>query len=150
MKHSPDRSSRPRRAATILASLLLTASLAGVAPASSAAAAPFSCWQTSYRAATFNILGQVTHGATSQLRWCANNATHRISAVYPVASHQESILWNWVGWNGNYTLGGVGNTYYTNYIKGTFKECAAYCFNSASNWVKITVYPNGTYTVSGK
>lgn len=129
--------------ATLLASMLSVVVLAG----SASAATP--CYSLARRAATTNVLGQVTHAVTNEIYFCSNTATGRLTYVQTRATHQEAYLWNWVSWNGNFKQGGVGYTSFTYYIQGSFKECASYCFNSASNYVKITVYANGTYAVSG-
>lgn len=98
------------------------------------------------RSATKNALGQVVHGVIGEVTFCVNSKTGKISSVTTRKEHVEDYLWNWNGWNGNVNTGGVGSTSFSFYIKGTFKECAAYCFHSASNWLKITVRANGSAT----
>ena len=98
------------------------------------------------RSATKNALGQVVHGVIGEVTFCVNSKTGKITSVTTRKEHVEDYLWNWNGWNGNVNTGGVGSTSFSFYIKGTFKECAAYCFHSASNWLKITVRANGSAT----
>lgn len=140
--------SRPKRlVAGLFTAVLMTIGLVAVAPAASADT--IVCYDIARGATTTNVLGQVTHGVTNEVLWCVNRTRGTLSSVQTRATHRESYLWNWVGWNGNFKQGGVGYTSFTYYVQGSFKECAAYCFNSASNWLKITVYANGTYYASG-
>jgi hypothetical protein len=137
-----------RRRAAALATATAAASVASVVALAAPASASTACHDLAFQSASRNVLGQVTHGVTNEIYWCGDASTGKISYVKTLATHQESYLWNWVGWNGNYKLGGVGYGSFTYSITGTFKECAAYCFNSASNTVRFTVYANGGYTVT--
>lgn len=109
-------------------------------PAQAVAIGTVACETKSMRHATYNAFGQITHGVTNSVKVCAKLHPYGWRLLEPTtsASHQEAYLWNWVGWNGNYKSGGAGTTSFTYYVKGTFKECASYCFHSASNWVKQT------------
>jgi hypothetical protein len=119
----------------ILGALGLAAS-----PANAVTIGTVACESRSMRGATYNFLGQTVHWVTNSVRVCAQLTSYGWRFVAPTVnkSHQEEYLWNWVGWNGNYTSGGAGATSFTYYIRGTFKECTGTCFNSASNWVKQT------------
>ena len=133
-----------RLALAVAASLF---AITGIVAGTAAPASASTCYDVAKRHASYNVLGQVTHGVTNEIYFCVSSG--KISYTQTRASHQESYLWNWVDWNGNFKQGGVGSTYFTYFIQGDFKECAAYCFNTANDWVKITVYSNGTYVSSG-
>ncbi len=130
-------------AATVALGLLVGVAGVSVAPAS--AAGTIRCYDMAFANNTKNVFGQTTHGVTNEVRWCSNGSAITSNTRYP--TYNVNYLWKFNGFS-NVTVGGNGASYMTYIVRGNFQECAAYCFNSATNTVTLTVYANGAYRVS--
>lgn len=159
---------RARRGSIAVIAIALSVAVIGIASVGSASAAPPSsaaaasaadgltlekvsdsgavkskratfCRNVGYIYGSKNILRQYVAAISSYVNWCWNGSTHRITSRSYSRNYTVRYLWNFDGWDGTRTSGGVGYTSLAVLQSAHFSECTGYCFHHYTPWLKVTV-----------